>query len=424
MRRNPLNPFLALGALAMSCAAAQPSGGGVVDAVAMAASAPDRCIAPLTYIALDAALVGQDDHGMAALGTYERVSPDGRFVLRSFSGALLGKVSLIELPAQGGQAIRTYRTPFSNEAFPVQNTWRYLVDVNGEHYRFKDVLTRQAAAHALFRAGMTGFYAAAAEMQAVPSAADDPKTDPPQRQQQRVFIRSLSWPQNVDPDLQGIGPLQIEDIEVLDDGAAAQPVRKTGSQFICQQRKVTDGGVYALPMIAVDGSAFSAIPQVPRQGQPSMRVYSLAAQPMARQQPCELRADLGFAPGKAVFGYASAAGQSAWLTYSDFGTVYVFDPQLRQTWPMDNQRHGVLASAFPALTRDGRVIYGATWRNCADARRCPAVAGYVVADPYQSTAYRTYWKTRNQTPAKTCITQADVLKERDAFARFHGLDTP
>ena len=114
---------------------------------AMAGEGGTQCIAPLTYLPLDGNAVGFDAQGVPALGTYERISPDGRFILRSYSGAKVGTVSLMELPASGDGLIRVYSTPFSNEAFPVQGTWRYLVDVNGDHYRFTDVL-RPPSCHA------------------------------------------------------------------------------------------------------------------------------------------------------------------------------------------------------------------------------------------------------------------------------------
>ena len=133
-----------------------------VTASALAEGAADQaCIAHVAYLPLDVATVGKDDAGVAALGAYERISPDGRFVLRSYAGSLLGKVSLMELPARSAGPIKAYRTPFSNEAFPIQGSWRYLVDVTGEHYRFADVLRQQQRALPLLLAGMTDFDAAA-----------------------------------------------------------------------------------------------------------------------------------------------------------------------------------------------------------------------------------------------------------------------
>ena len=383
------------------------------------------CVPPLTYLPLNAADVGADANGMAALGTYERVSPDGRFILRSYSGAKLGKVSLMELPAVGEGTVKAYQTPFSNEAFPVQGTWRYLVDVTGEHYRFIDVLNQQTGAQPLFKGGMTGFYAAASEMAFNPDRTQPSRSDPGEaldgRRGSTIYIRSLSWPQNADSDSQGVGPLQITTIEVKDDGRTARIAGSTGMQFICQNRQSVDGNVYALPMISVDGTEFSAIPQVPGTGQPSMRVYGLARDVSDKEHPCDLRADMGFSPGKAVFGFPRKEGASAWLTYSDVGYVYVFDPVLGQTFRLDHERHRVLASAFPGLTRDGRVIYGATWRNCPEAGACPVQAGYVIADPYQSSAYRAYWSARDQAPPRACVTREDVEGERARFARLHGL---
>ena len=45
-----------------------------------ALSSADRCIAPVAYYPLDGAVVGLDSQGVPALGTYERISPDGRYV--------------------------------------------------------------------------------------------------------------------------------------------------------------------------------------------------------------------------------------------------------------------------------------------------------------------------------------------------------
>ena len=378
-------------------------------------SGVDQCIAPLTYFALDGSSVGYDADGKPALGTYERVSPDGRFILRSYSGAKVGTVSLMELPRTAGAPIRVYRTPFSNEAFPVQGSWRYLVDVSGQHYRFSEVLRDQAKVAPLFRAGMTGFYAAASELQ----QAD--QTSRIASDQEPIYIRSLSWPQNADSDSQGVGPLQLETIVVRDDGRHARVERTTGARFICGDQIAKDGGVFALPMISVDGSEFSAIPQSPKQGQPSMRVYGLDRSPLAINHSCDLRADLGLSPSKAVFGYSSRTPAAPWLTYSDLGSVYVFDRQLNQSFRLDQGRDRTLVSAFPALTRDGRVVYGATWRECATAGRCTEQAGYVIADPYQSHAYKAYWQKHGNAAPKACITQAEVDAEYREFARMHGI---
>lgn len=408
MRRRRFSPgpfcraLLPVALLAAGAVLGAPSGG---------LEAPGDCIEPLSYFALDARMVGADAHGVAALGSYERISPDGRFILRSYSGARLGKVSLIELPAEAGGALQAHATPLSNEAFPVQGSWRYLVDVNGDHYRLADVLRLGTQARPLFRGGLTGFYAAASEL--APEASGDGEAPV-------IRIRSLSWPQDANPDSQGEGPLQVATIEVRDDGREARLLRTLGPRFICDGRVAVDGNAYALPMLSVDGSEFSAVPQAPRVGTPSMRVYRLGPDFDARAAGCELEADLGRTVSKAVFGFPRDDGP-AWLTYSDLGHVYVHDRVLGRSFRLDHGRHRVLASAFPGLTRDGRVIYGATWRDCAEPARCPQQSGYVVIDPYQSRAWRDYWREAGRPAPRACITRQQVRAERTRLARRHGL---
>lgn len=398
----------------LACAAAAAAAPSLA-ADADSQLAGDACIPALTYIRLDANMVGASDDGTPVLGNYERISPDGRFILRSYSGGGLGQVSLIELPATGDQPVRAYATPLSNEAFPVQGSWRYLVDISGRHYRFSDILRQGRQARPLFKGGMTGFYAVASEMKPPAAHEATDEADGPD-----IFIRSLSWPQGASEDAQGVGPLQLETLQVRDDGRQARVVASTGSRFICGNRRAEDGGAFALPMLSIDGTEFSAVPQAPNKGQPSTRVYELAADPMATQQPCALQADLGQTVSKAVFGYASDAAPP-WVTYSDVGSVYVFDRQLQRSFRLDRARSRVIASAFPGLTRDGRVIYAATWRRCPDRSSCPQQAGYVVVDPYQNTEYRAYWQAQGKAPPKACITQQEVQQQRARFAAMHGL---
>ena len=372
---------------------------------------PDACVDPVSYLALDPDVVGKDSNGIAALGTYERISPDGRFVLRSFSGSLFGQVSLIELPAEPQGVLQAYRTPLSNEAFPVQGSWRFLVDVNGSHYRLSDVLRRQQKARPLFSGGMRGFYAAASELPAEKS------TDP-----SLIWIRSMSWPQG-DRSGQGTGPLQVRTLGLRDHGERVDVVHDTGAQFICAQRQSIDGNVYTLPMISVDGLEFSAIPINPRQGRPSMRVYGLATEALDEQHPCDLKWDLRATPGKAVFGFATRA--PAMLVYTSNSSVYFLDRRLPPeagAFQVEDLRTLVLASAFPGLTRDGRIVFGATWKDCSPGGSCVGRSGYVVADPYQNPAYRNHWKARNATAPKACITRREVMAERRRFADQHGLE--
>ena len=369
------------------------------------------CIPAVSYLALDGAMVGLDSNGVPALGTYERISPDGRFVLRSYSGAQLGQVSLVELPADGATAVqRVFRTPLSNEAFPVQGSWRYLVDVDGRHFRLRDVLRLEQKASPLFQGGMRGFYAAASELD--PGGAADPAL---------IWIRSMSWPQG-DRSGQGTGPLQVRTIGVKDFGEKAEVVADTGPQFICGTRQATDGGVYTLPMISVDGKEFSAIPINPRAGRPSMRVYGLSPSVPGEQHACDLRIDLQASPGKAVFAFGGRP--SAMLAYTDNASVYFVDRRAAlqdQVFRIDDERTQVLASAFPGFTKDGRIVFGASWKDCLAKGTCVNRSGYVVADPYQNADYRQQLQRFGLLADKACITLADVRSERQRFADAWGL---
>ena len=60
------------------------------------------CIPQNQFIALRPELAGLNDENQVALGAYERISPDGRYVLRSYSGKKLSAVSLVEIPGPPG----------------------------------------------------------------------------------------------------------------------------------------------------------------------------------------------------------------------------------------------------------------------------------------------------------------------------------
>ena len=172
----------------------------------------ESCVPPHEFIVLSPEMAGLGDDKAVALGAYERVSPDGRFVLRSFSGKQLSSVSLMELPApsfeqNSGDSVVAgiTQTPLSNEAFPVQGSWRYVVDTDGQHFTFSDLLSKQKNAKPKFQGGMSGFYAAAAEVGSTyPAHSFD-----------AVQIRSLSWPNaSNDSDTSGEGMLTSRTITV------------------------------------------------------------------------------------------------------------------------------------------------------------------------------------------------------------------
>lgn len=391
-----------------------------------------KCIAPNQFIALDPKLAGLDDDKQVALGAYERVSPDGRFVLRSFSGKRLTAVSLVELPSsdlatgqtQGRQHI--YETPLSNEAFPVQGSWRYVVDINGDHYTFKSILDKENKAKPLFSGGMTGFYAVASEV----------NSSYPHRSNTPIQIRSLSWPNaTADHDNQGIGTLSSATLTV--DPVHHQLLSTTGVVNHCLDRTQTDGSMYALPMIAIDGTEFAALPQKPSDGEPTMRIFGFGAD----GKQCVPQGKFKLQSGKVIFGFSDKASNTpANAAYEYRGHIWWYqralDVQLNLAPWQDDRDLGttskpaykdVTANAFPGITRDGRVIYAANWKRCTGASTCTPEGGYVVADPWQSNAYKNHLlenpSKANQLGAahKTCITVQDVLKERAAFAEFHNI---
>jgi hypothetical protein len=397
-----------------------------------------QCIPQNQFIALDPALAGLNDDKQVALGAYERISPDGRYVLRSYSGSKLSAVSLVEIPgppgltAIKGQVSRQkiVSTPFSNEAFPVQGSWRYLVDTNGDHYTFNSILYNKYAGKEVFSGGMDGFYAAAAEVGGGYPARDD----------RVINIRSLSWPNANAPsansnERQGEGMLTARTITV--DVAKQNVIADSNRVNLCLNRLREDGAMYALPMISVDGQEFAALPQNPVSGVATMRIFEFGAD----GKQCIPSGQFTLQSGKVIFGFSSKAkkhadvayeyrGQIWWVRRDDSLTSLVplnlapwEDPAFKPT-KTNPAFKDVTASAFPGFTRDGRIIYAASWKRCdgVTERDCQQEAGYVVSDPYQSNAYRNELLQNKTTAVKTCITVQDVAKERAAFSAFHGTD--
>ncbi len=394
-----------------------------IEAPESAENPAPQCIAPYQFIELQGRDTGVADDGYgsssAVLGMYERISPDGRFVLRSYSGRRLGDVAIVELPApdplgQVQRIVRTYATPLSNEAFPVQGSWRYVVNPDGSHYALADVLQRGKAAQPLFKGGMTGFYAAAAEV----GEQND-------KQGGVVQIRSLSWPTGDGLYSQGQGSLQARTISV--DTQTNRVLADSGRQILCRERRREDGSMYALPMISVDGQEFSAMPQNPVRGQPTMRVFGFGAD----GKQCDLHETFHNASGKTIFGFrrsdAPEQVQGGDLAFEAGGQIWWHSRILGDSWPLTpplaliGESQGEwMPSAFPGITRDGRVIYGVTWQNCSQ-RPCQRRVGYIVADPYQNAGFRQALQTvRMAGLPPACITVADVQRQRQSFAAMSG----
>jgi hypothetical protein len=382
------------------------------------------CIPAHQFAELPSRIAGDqtDAYGKTtvALGAYERVSPDGRFILRSYSGSKLGEVSLIELSADG-HVLRAIPTPLKNEAFPVQGSWRYLVDTNGDHYTFNSILSNTGGRqgtfssdkfpHPVFRGGMDGFYAAASEL--------------PSSKPSHVRIRSLSWPNATgDSQTQGEGALVSRTIEV--DTQRHRITADSGPVFHCRERVSQDGPLYALPMISVDGQEFAALPQTPVQGKQTMRIFGFGSD----GKGCDLRQSFDFSSGKAIFGFSEIASSSqsakaADLAWEYKGQAVWYSRELKRPFnltpfELEGRRTGadfeLTASAFPGLTVDGRVIYGVTLKDCTSGN-CRDRAGYIISDPYQSNAYQNFLLSYKGTARRQCITQGDVQRARAEFLR-------
>ena len=397
-------------------------------------SSDTSCVATNQFISLPPELAGRGTDQAVALGAYERISPDGRFVLRSYSGKSLSAVSLMELPAPALQAKQhastvtaITQTPLSNEAFPVQGSWRYIVDTNGQHYAFSDLLKLNKQARPYFQGGMSGFYAAAAEV----------GSSYPVRSLHPVQIRSLSWPNpSSDSETTGEGMLTARTITV--EPRQHQLLGDSGRVNLCLGRVGIDGNLYSLPMISVDGYYFSALPQRPVNHVATMRIFGFGLD----GKQCLPEQQFSSPSGKVTFGFstnkqADTSLQSpADLVYEYRGQVWWYASQMstafnlapvedRPSNPKEPYRQKIIASAFPGLTRDGRVIYAATWQLCTGAN-CEDEAGYIASDPYQSNAYQQHLLSRTGMSSvvkatAACITTRDVLRERADFANFHGI---
>ena len=394
------------------------------------------CIEANQFVSLPPELAGRGDDQSVSLGAYERVSPDGRYVLRSYSGKHLSTVSLIELPAPstqknqpGANVVGITQTPLSNEAFPVQGSWRYIVDTNGQHYTFSDLLLRQKQAAPHFRGGMSGFYAAASEV----------ATTYPAKTRGHIQIRSLSWPNpnpNPDADSETVGEGMLTARTIIVNPDQHRLLADSGRSNLCLGRAGIDGTLYSLPMISVDGQHFAALPQRPVNNVTTMRVFDFGAD----GKQCLPKQQFTSPSGKITFGFASKtldpAQQLADLAYEYRSQVWWYSSHAAKPFnlapwddkPLDSKIHyrrKIIASAFPGLTRDGRVVYAATWQLCSGAT-CTDQAGYVVSDPYQSNAYQQHLLADNAVQdnfknAQGCIKIDSVLRERADFATFHGI---
>jgi hypothetical protein len=372
-----------------------------------------KCIPANEYVPF-VGKAAQPSGGQVALGMYTRVSPDGKYILRSFSGDHLSTVTLMEIfkQADGTKAARAYETKFNNEAYPVQGSWRFICNYNGDHYRVKDVITLGKGAKEQLSGGISGFYTAAAEL---PGGSDE-----------RVQIRSLSWPnqRGNGSDEQGVGQLTNASIIVRKNADGSYSKTDSSKVFsMCDNIKNTEGSIYSLPMISSDGTEFSALPQNPSDHRLSMRVYKFGAD----NKTCEKVDDLSVPASKAIFGFAQTGKKApiVFLSSTNVGNtpvygIHLYDRELRRTFFLgDRTKWLTMVDAFPGMTKDGRIIYGARWKDCAN---CTEQTGYVIADLFQSDDVK---KFKQQSPDqaknfKQCVTEEDVAKVEADQAVLYG----
>jgi hypothetical protein len=315
--------------------------------------------------------------------------------------------------SQGAHQIKVHETPLSNEAYVAQGTWRYVMNTNGQHYQLADLLRAGKRAKPLLRAGLTGFYASAAELKN-PNANSQP-----------IQIRSLSWPNPNSIKQQGIGELMLQTVSL---NAQHQVVADTGPQYVCGNLSASEGRLFSMPMLSLDGTELSALPMTPANGVASTRVYKI----LADGKSCEKKEDLNFATPKAVFGFAQAQQQDANLqaqaplVYENRGVIFYYDRDLKRAFNLADVARDVDPSGFPGITQEGRVIFGAHWQVCEGGaqKKCSKQAGYVVADPFQSHDMRAFKANQPELARnlKACITHDEVRTSRSAQAKFLGLE--
>ncbi|MBC7420142.1 MAG: hypothetical protein H7328_05390 [Bdellovibrio sp.] len=367
-----------------------------------------QCIAPVEYVKFTGVAAQPESNGSVTLGTYSRISPDGKFVLRSIAGSHTSKVTLNEIftNTNGKKLARSYNTRMDNEAFPVQGTWRYVVDPGGDHYQPKEILNKQKDARKSFNGGINGFYTAAAEL---------PSLDP-----NSIKILSLSGP-------------TTSNNEATELTTAVVYLKKNSSgqyEFDKESKRTSICGnlknekMFTMPMISVDGTEFSAVPTSPANGKPSSRIYKLEG------ANCILDDDLGFITAKTIFGFARD-GKKAPVIFMgnsvmdseevgkkiNVSGVHYYDRDLKKSFYIGDRSTDLQVDAFPGATKDGRIIVGAKWKEIQ--KDVPVEqSGYVIMDPFQSESMR---KLPDHMRPKKCITRSEVAAAEKEQAGIYGL---
>lgn len=445
----------------------------------LASESYSKCIPAYEYVPFAGVAAEPSRSGNVYLGTYSRISPDGKYVMRSLSGDNLSRVTVMELRSdgKGGKEAVAYQTSFENEAFPVQGSWRFLNNVGGESYRLKDILQKQKNAEEQFKGGISGFYATAAEL---PGGTDS-----------EIKIRSLSWPNSNNQDAPGQLKNRMITIRKRADGSY-QKTSESQDHLMCSNLKATEGNMFSLPMISPDGKEFAAQPQNPKNGRVSMRVYSFGE----NEEDCKFEDDTNAPSSKAIFGYAQNGKKApvvflssgvmdgetkcrdvfsemvpdplepkemvlvkydppkkvCWIPKIPVSGIHLYDRDLKRTFYVgDRSAPLTTVDSFPGMTKDGRVVFGAQWNACQVLKRkvnvldkngkpeldengvnktteesynyCVPKTGYVIADPNQSEDMKRFRANNPKLAAdmKSCITTEEVAKVEADQAVIYGL---
>lgn len=384
-----------------------------------AKAANDGCVPAAEYIPFAAPDWGDKDRAdYQAPGYYQRMSPDGRFVIRSFSGAGLGMVSLLEIKkSSNGELVAVpYKTDLANEAFALLSTFRFVVDIDGKHYQIKDIIESGPKAKSRFRAGAIGVYAASTEL------AGGKEND--------FTIRSIAWPgSGANDDSRGTGVLYMMESRVTKEpgdlatasasaSASDYKVRSEKRYELCKNLKNSEGRIYTTPMISISGDEFAARPLDPADKNPSMRIYKILP-----EGKCEKVADLGVESEKAYFG-VNSAGKPAPLLFVNQG-LHLWDRETDLRFNLASSRKPFQITGFPSMTKDGRVMVAAKWNECPSEKDCKETHGYIRLDPNQSEDVLAY-KSENPKRAswmKKCILESEVRTVEQEQAQIYGLSS-
>lgn len=349
-----------------------------------------QCIPAFEFIPFDdaATWAKPDASGRIDLGAYSRVSPDGQYILRSLSGQFLSTVTVMKLPdiKDSVKKAKAIETSFDNEAFAVQNTWRFLVEINRQHHQLNSVVTSGKQSHSDFKAGVLGFYTTAAEMS---------------DQNGVTTIRSLSWPNNDQNSGQGQLYSRIYQVRKGTD-SKYKVVDETGNKYLCNNLRKTEGMIFTLPMLSMDGREFSAMPVNPKDKKPTTRIYRV----LENNEDCELVDDLKVTVSKLIFG--PTIGDKKGLVSYFAGNIYVYDRILKSHLEISGFPNSVNVDGFPGFTRDGRIVVAAHWNECSSGQ-CKMRSGYIRIDPYQTTHLRQVNQSKGyENHYPSCITYDEV----------------